>query len=192
MDEHNEFPDKPVFFTPGTKKCLCISIPCILVFMLIFASALETKEFSVLAILGLTITATFGFLPLWACVSEYLKDCRHYRESPEDYAEYKARRFAELKAEGERLERQYNPESAPKPKPSLTTCAACGNKISTRAESCPHCGEPTGVHICPKCGGTNTQVISGASKAGSIFLWGPYAANKVMSKYQCNDCGHKF
>ena len=45
---------------------------------------------------------------------------------------------------------------------------------------------------CPKCGGTNTKIISGASKAGSIFLWGPYAANKVLSQYQCNDCGHKF
>lgn len=191
MDEHKEFPNKPVFFTPGTKKCLWISIPCILIsILLLFALIGGNTSFGVL--FGLAVAATFGFLPLYACVSDYVSDCKHYRQSPEDYAEYKARRFAELKAEGERLERQYNPESAPKPKPSLTTCAACGNKISTRAEACPHCGEPTGIHICPKCGGTNTQVISGASKAGSIFLWGPYAANKVMSKYQCNDCGHKF
>ena len=191
MDEHNEFPGKPVFLTPGTKKCLWISIPCILIALLLFFALIGgNTSFGVL--FGLAVTATFGFLPLYACVSEYIKDCKHYRESPADYAEYKARRFAELKAEGERLERQYNPESTPKPKPGLTTCAACGNRISTRAESCPHCGEPTGVHICPKCGGTNTQVISGASKAGSIFLWGPYAANKVMSKYQCSDCGHKF
>lgn len=191
MDEHNEFPDKPVFLTPGTKKCLWISIPCILIALLLFFALIGgNTSFGVL--FGLAVTATFGFLPLYACVSEYTKDCKHYRESPEDYAEYKARSFAELKAEGERLERQYNPESAPKPKPSLTTCAACGNRISTSAESCPHCGEPTGVHICPKCGGTNTRVISGASKAGAIFLWGPYAANKVMSKYQCSDCGHKF
>lgn len=191
MDEHNEFPDKPVFLTPGTKKCLWISVPCILIALLLFFALLGgNTSFGVL--FGLAVTATFGFIPLYACVSEYMKDCRHYRESPEDYAEYKARRFAELKEEGEKLERRYNPESAPKPKSGLTTCAACGNRISTRAESCPHCGEPTGIHICPKCGGTNTQVISGASKAGSIFLWGPYAANKVMSKYHCNDCGHKF
>lgn len=191
MDEHNEFPNKPVFLTPGTKKCLWISIPCILIALLLFFALIGgNTSFGVL--FGLAVTATFGFLPLYACVSEYMKDCKQYRESPENYAEYKARRFAELKEEGEKLERQYNPENAPKPKPGLTTCAACGNKISTRAESCPHCGEPTGIHICPKCSGTNTQVISGASKAGSIFLWGPYAANKVMSKYQCNDCGHKF
>ena len=33
---------------------------------------------------------------------------------------------------------------------------------------------------------------SGASKAMSVVLWGAFAANKVMSKYQCKTCGHKF
>lgn len=74
----------------------------------------------------------------------------------------------------------------------LTTCVACNNQISAHAESCPQCGHPTGVHVCPKCGSTNTKVISGASKATSIFLWGPFAANKVISKFQCKDCGHKW
>ena len=45
---------------------------------------------------------------------------------------------------------------------------------------------------CPKCGSSNTKVISGASKAVSVALWGVFAANKVMSKYVCNNCGHKF
>lgn len=74
----------------------------------------------------------------------------------------------------------------------LSLCAACNKQISTQAESCPHCGHPTGVHVCPKCNSTNTKVISGSSKAASIFLWGPFAANKVLSKFQCKDCGHKW
>ena len=77
-------------------------------------------------------------------------------------------------------------------KPGLIICPACGGQISSHAESCPHCGQPTGVHVCPKCKGINTGVISGASKATSVLLWGPFAANKVLSKFQCRDCGHKF
>lgn len=75
---------------------------------------------------------------------------------------------------------------------SLTTCPICNGKLSTRATACPHCGNPTGVHTCPKCGSTNTKTISGASKAASIYLWGPFAANKVVSKFQCKDCWHKW
>lgn len=76
--------------------------------------------------------------------------------------------------------------------PNLTPCPACNHPISTQAESCPNCGQPTGVHVCPKCRSVNTKVISGASKATSIFMWGVFAANKVVSRYQCKDCGHKF
>lgn len=72
------------------------------------------------------------------------------------------------------------------------TCNACDGVISIRAEICPHCGDPTGVHLCPKCNSVNTKVITGTSKAASIFLWGAFAANKVVSKYECKDCGHKF
>lgn len=83
-------------------------------------------------------------------------------------------------------------QKAIKPKVQLVSCTACGHKLSPKAESCPNCGHPTGIHICPKCGSINTKPISGASKATSIALWGPFAANKVLSKFQCKDCGHKF
>lgn len=76
--------------------------------------------------------------------------------------------------------------------PKLTSCTACNKEISKQAEVCPHCGQPTGVHVCPKCKSTNTKVISGASKAVSVAMWGIFAANKVKSNYQCNQCGHKF
>lgn len=79
-----------------------------------------------------------------------------------------------------------------KPNHNLTSCKACGQSISRQATSCPHCGHPTGVHVCPKCGSTNTQVITNASKAVSTWLWGAFAANKVVSKYECKDCWHKF
>lgn len=77
-------------------------------------------------------------------------------------------------------------------KTRLVSCVVCNTNISPFAEVCPHCGHPTGVHVCPKCNSTNTKVISGVSKVTSIFLWGPFAANKVVSKFQCKDCGHKF
>ena len=100
-----------------------------------------------------------------------------------------------IKVEGARLTRKRVQElskTVRRAKSGLTICVACGNRISTKAESCPHCGEPTGVHVCPKCGGINAKPISGASKATSIVLWGPFAVNKVLSKFQCKDCGHKF
>ncbi len=76
---------------------------------------------------------------------------------------------------------------------ALIKCPACSKDVSSNAASCPHCGEPIDTSIkCPKCGSANTKVISGASKAASVALWGVFAANKVMSKHVCNDCNHKF
>lgn len=74
----------------------------------------------------------------------------------------------------------------------LISCSTCKREISNQAETCPHCGQPTGVHICPKCKSSNTKVISGASKVASVALFGIFAANKVKSNFQCNKCGHKF
>lgn len=76
---------------------------------------------------------------------------------------------------------------------ALIKCSECGKEVSSNATSCPSCGNPINTSIrCPKCGSTNTKVITGASKAVSVALWGVFAANKVMSKYECNDCKHKF
>lgn len=76
---------------------------------------------------------------------------------------------------------------------ALIKCPDCGRQVSDSAANCPNCGRPISTKVrCPKCGSTNTSVISGASKAVSVALWGPFAANKVMSKYQCNSCKHKF
>lgn len=74
----------------------------------------------------------------------------------------------------------------------MVSCKCCKEKISNKAETCPHCGNPTGIHICPRCSSINTKVITGTSKAASIFLWGAFAANKVVSKFECKDCGHRF
>ncbi|MDR3149870.1 MAG: zinc ribbon domain-containing protein [Oscillospiraceae bacterium] len=76
---------------------------------------------------------------------------------------------------------------------ALIVCPGCGNNVSPNASACPNCGEPIDTSIkCPKCGSKNAKVISGASKAVSLAVFGIFAANKVMSKYVCNDCGHKF
>ncbi len=76
---------------------------------------------------------------------------------------------------------------------ALIKCPDCGREVSDSAPTCPNCGRRIDTSVrCPKCGSTDTKVISGASKAVSVALWGVFAANKVMSKYQCNQCGHKF
>ena len=45
---------------------------------------------------------------------------------------------------------------------------------------------------CPKCGSTNTRAISNSSKVMSTLMWGPLATHKIMSKYECLNCKHKF
>lgn len=91
------------------------------------------------------------------------------------------------KTESERAKERHL-QKQPKP----TTCKSCHKQISTHTEVCPHCGNQTGVHVCPRCNSTNTETISGASKASSLMLFGVFAANKVVSKYRCRDCNHKF
>lgn len=87
---------------------------------------------------------------------------------------------------------EYQPQTSIQSIPQLVTCPACGQQISNQAAACPSCGQPTGVHVCPKCGSTDTKVISDASKAVSVGIFGIFAANKVLSKYHCNNCGYKF
>lgn len=76
---------------------------------------------------------------------------------------------------------------------ALIKCPGCEKDVSENAAACPHCGEPIDKSTkCPKCGSKDTKAISGTSKAVSIALWGPFAANKVLSKYVCSSCNHKF
>ena len=79
---------------------------------------------------------------------------------------------------------------------ALIKCPECGKQVSSKAPTCPNCGAPIDSSYskvkCPKCGSTNVKVISGSSKVISMAIWGPFAANKVISKYECNSCRHKF
>lgn len=76
---------------------------------------------------------------------------------------------------------------------ALINCPECGKQVSSTAKACPNCGAPIDKRkYCPKCGSSDVTVISGASKAASIVMWGVLAANKVRSTYKCNRCGHKF
>ncbi len=76
---------------------------------------------------------------------------------------------------------------------SLIKCPGCGGDVSSNALACPRCGEPIDTSVkCPRCGSKHTKAISGASKVASVAMWGVFAANKVLSKYVCCDCNHKF
>ena len=52
--------------------------------------------------------------------------------------------------------------------------------------------QQTGKVECPYCHSTNTKKISGMSKAGSVALWGVFAAGKVSKQWHCNDCKSDF
>lgn len=76
---------------------------------------------------------------------------------------------------------------------SMIKCPECGNEVSDKARACPNCGNPIDTNVyCPRCGSSNCAVISGASKAASVFVFGALAFNKVKSTYKCKDCGQKF
>ena len=76
---------------------------------------------------------------------------------------------------------------------AIIKCLECGKEVSDKARVCPYCGMPIDTNVyCPKCGSSNVQVISGASKAASVLAFGILAANKVKSSYKCKSCGHKF
>ena len=65
---------------------------------------------------------------------------------------------------------------------ALIQCPECGKDVTGIAKTCLNCGAPIDTTIrCPKCGSANTAVISGASKAVSVALWGVFAANKVLT-----------
>lgn len=76
--------------------------------------------------------------------------------------------------------------------PTTRSCKACSKIISVKAEKCPHCGEPTGVRVCPRCGSTDVVILDAVSKAVSMALFGVFSVNTVRSKYECWTCHFKF
>jgi ribosomal protein L7/L12/DNA-directed RNA polymerase subunit RPC12/RpoP len=45
---------------------------------------------------------------------------------------------------------------------------------------------------CSNCGSVNTKKISGASKVGSVALFGIFSVGKLTKTYQCNKCGYRW
>ena len=45
---------------------------------------------------------------------------------------------------------------------------------------------------CPTCSSTNLKKISMVSKAGSIALWGVFAAGRTSKTWHCNNCGSEW
>ena len=45
---------------------------------------------------------------------------------------------------------------------------------------------------CPYCNSTDVKKISSLSKAGSVALWGIFAAGKVSKNFHCNKCKADF
>lgn len=48
------------------------------------------------------------------------------------------------------------------------------------------------VPRCPTCRSKNIKRISGLSKAGSVAMWGVFAAGKVSKQWHCNNCKHEW
>lgn len=49
--------------------------------------------------------------------------------------------------------------------------------------------QESGKPKCPTCNSTNLKKISGLSKAGSVALWGVFAAGRTSKTWHCNKCG---
>lgn len=54
------------------------------------------------------------------------------------------------------------------------------NDIYKKAENRPKC---------PSCHSVNIKRITGLSKAGSVAVWGIFAAGRVSKQWHCNNCG---
>ena len=75
-----------------------------------------------------------------------------------------------------------------------TICLFCYCELITEDEyqstGYRHSDKP--VVECPYCQSTNTKKISGLSKAGSVALFGVFAAGKVSKQWHCNNCSSDF
>ena len=76
-------------------------------------------------------------------------------------------------------------------------CIVCVVKvkyISDRfANAIPEAKKITGITVkCLYCQSTNTKKISNVSKAGSVAVFGVFAAGKVSKQWHCNNCKSDF
>lgn len=78
-------------------------------------------------------------------------------------------------------------------------CTECGYEISSSTEGKINLESSAPTYIpekpkieCPYCHSTNTKKISTASKAGSVALFGIFAAGKVSKQWHCNNCKSDF
>lgn len=61
------------------------------------------------------------------------------------------------------------------------------------ANAIPEIKKVDGIIVkCPYCQSTNTKKISNVSKAGSIAVFGIFAAGKVSKQWHCNNCKSDF
>lgn len=167
-------------------KKLILYISLIIVSVLFTAITKEAFVFIIAFIL--ILISLFG---LATTISSYMAANDNYKKNIKNWDKHKEFQKESLKREYQNYINNLD-SYVNKPQNDLKDCSACHKQISVQAEVCPHCGQPTGVHVCPNCRSTNTKVITGTSKAASIAVWGVFAANKVKSNYECNDCGHKF
>lgn len=72
-------------------------------------------------------------------------------------------------------------------------CPICNCKLITEDEYMSYSHPSTKPTVeCPYCHSTDTKKISGASKAGSIALFGFFAMPKASKQWHCNKCKSDF
>ena len=171
-------PEKPVSLKPVCLTAMAglISFIALVVFFLYINTVVTSDLFVTFSVLLLI------FIPVVIARIVYgLTYTDEHRKTDREHKEYLESRQSELELEKQQADI-----------PSSYRCPSCQELISNKAESCPHCGYVTGVHVCPKCGSVDTRVISGTNKAASVLVFGVLAANNVVKTYKCNKCGTKF
>lgn len=164
-----KIPDKPKL-SEREVSILGLSAFSIVIFILILLSVFQKRDISFLSAIGLAITASFGFLPLYAVLSQYLSDRKAYKESPEDFPAYKKKQLEELSKESQELQRHMNEQE---------------RRIEEKRQA-----ELAKLPACPICGKKDNVVrISTLNRTTSVAAFG-LASSKIGKQYKCKNCKH--
>lgn len=145
--------------------------------------------------MGFIIALIIVVAPIYFLVKCWQSAGQDYKEAKKAYQKLSVEQKASISEKDFISKRIYRKNATAEEildVPKLVTCPLCGQQVSNKAAACPKCGQPIAEAQCPICGSKNVKVVSSTEKFGSMVMWGSLSANKVLNKYECQDCHHKF
>lgn len=74
----------------------------------------------------------------------------------------------------------------------MLVCSQCNKNVSSRAESCPHCGRVPEGPRCPTCKSLVVEKISLGNKVVAAGLIGILSLGHLSKTFKCGECGYKW